>query len=54
MPHIDVDRPTYDLVKAVAKREGRLLKAVVGRAVLSAYGTPEGQLAASEGARDAE
>jgi hypothetical protein len=53
VPHIDLDQLTYDLVKSVAKREGRLLKGVVRLAVASAYGTPEDDERDTEGGRDA-
>lgn len=42
MPHIDLAEDDYRLAKTVAAREGRLLKAVVGRALQGAYTVPEG------------
>lgn len=58
MPHIDLDQRDYELAKSVAAREGRLLKAVVGRALQGAYGVlpaaqPQQAPADAEGVRDA-
>lgn len=48
---VAIDDDVYEVVRAAAATEGRLLKAVVGRAIKAAYPEPQGS-SETDGAGD--